>query len=144
MVGRRVRKGVMVENGDRVIIFLIIQIEKNKACIIRRKGNRVRHSLHRNCFQKHVVEVKIEGRMEVTGGRGRRRKQLLDDLKEKRRFWKLKEEALGRTLWRIRFGRGYGPVVKTDYRMNDIRMSVGRGPYYFFMLFRNHTCESLT
>jgi hypothetical protein len=36
--------------------------------------------------------------------RGRRRKQLLDDLKEKRRYWKLKEEALDRTLWRTRFG----------------------------------------
>jgi hypothetical protein len=30
--------------------------------------------------------------------RGRRRKQLLDDLKEKRRYWTLKEEALDRTL----------------------------------------------
>jgi hypothetical protein len=48
----------------------------------------------------------------MTGRRGRRRKQLLDDLKEKRRYWKLKEEALDRTLWRTRFGRGYGPVVR--------------------------------
>jgi hypothetical protein len=44
--------------------------------------------------------------------RGRRRKQLVDDLKEKRRYWKLKEEALDRTLWRTRFVRGYGPVVR--------------------------------
>jgi hypothetical protein len=42
----------------------------------------------------------------MTGGRGRRREQLLDDLKEKRIYWKLKEEALDRTLWRNRFGRG--------------------------------------
>jgi hypothetical protein len=48
----------------------------------------------------------------MTGRRGRRRKQLLDDLKEKRRCWKLKEEALDLTLWRTRFGRGYGPVVR--------------------------------
>jgi hypothetical protein len=41
------------------------------------------------------------------------------DLKERRGYWKLKEEALDRTVWRIRFGRGYGPVVKTDYRMNE-------------------------
>jgi hypothetical protein len=47
----------------------------------------------------------------MTGIRGRRRKQLLDYLKEKERCWKLKEEALDRTVWRIRFGRGYGPVV---------------------------------
>jgi hypothetical protein len=48
----------------------------------------------------------------MTGRRGRRCKQLLDDLKEKRRYWELKEEALYRTLWRTRFGRGYGPVVR--------------------------------
>jgi hypothetical protein len=40
------------------------------------------------------------------------RMQLLDDLKEKRSYWKLKAEALDRTLWRSRFGRGYGPVVR--------------------------------
>jgi hypothetical protein len=49
--------------------------------------------------------------MEMTGRRGRRRMQLLDDLKEKRRYWKLKQVAMDRTLWRTRFGRGYGPVV---------------------------------
>jgi hypothetical protein len=54
------------------------------------------------------------------GRRGRRRKQLLDDLKEKRRYWKMKEEALDRTLWRTRFGRGYGPVVRqTTEWMNE-------------------------
>jgi hypothetical protein len=46
----------------------------------------------------------MEGRMEVTGRRRRRRKQLLDDLEEKRGYWKLKEEALNRTLGRTRFG----------------------------------------
>jgi hypothetical protein len=59
-----------------------------------------------------VIEGKLEGRIEVTGRRGRRRKQLLDDLKDKRRYWKLKEEALDRTVWRTHFGRGYGPVVR--------------------------------
>jgi hypothetical protein len=59
-----------------------------------------------------VFEGKLEGRIEITGRRGRMRKQLLDDLKEKRRYWKLKEEALDRTVWRTRFGRGYGPVVR--------------------------------
>jgi hypothetical protein len=48
----------------------------------------------------------------MTGRRGRRRRQLLDDVKEKRRYCKLKEEALDRKLWRTRFGRGYGPVVR--------------------------------
>jgi hypothetical protein len=58
------------------------------------------------------LEESLEGRIEITGRRGRRRKQLLDDLEEKRRYCKLKEEALDRTLWRTRFGRGYGPVVR--------------------------------
>jgi hypothetical protein len=48
------------------------------------------------------------------------RKQLLDDLKEKRGYWKLKEEALDRSQWRSRFGRGYGPVARqTTERMNE-------------------------
>jgi hypothetical protein len=52
-----------------------------------------------------VIEGKLKGRTEMTGRRGIRRKQLLDDLKEKRIYWQLKEEAVDRTLWRTRFGR---------------------------------------
>jgi hypothetical protein len=58
------------------------------------------HILRRNCLLKRVIERKIEGRIEVTGRRGRRRKQLLDNLKEKRWKWKLKEELLDRRLWK--------------------------------------------
>jgi hypothetical protein len=60
---------------------------------------------------KYVIEGTME-EIEVTGRRGRRSKQLLDDLKENRGYWKLKENALDRILWRTRFGRGYGPVVR--------------------------------
>jgi hypothetical protein len=66
--------------------------------IKRRKANWIGHILRRNCLLKHGIEGKLEGRTEMMGSRGRRRKQLLDDLKEKRRYWKLKEEALDRTL----------------------------------------------
>jgi hypothetical protein len=45
-----------------------------------------------------VIEEKLEGRIEMMGRRGRRSKQLLADLKEKRRYWKLKGKALDRTL----------------------------------------------
>jgi hypothetical protein len=38
--------------------------------------------------------------------------QLLDNLKETKRYWKLKEEGQDRALWRTQFGRGYGPVAK--------------------------------
>jgi hypothetical protein len=58
--------------------------------IKRRKANWIGHVLRRNCILKHVIEGKLEGRIEMTRRRGRRSKQLLDDLKEKRRYWKLK------------------------------------------------------
>jgi hypothetical protein len=80
--------------------------------ITRRKANWIGHILRKNCLLKHVIEGKLEGRTEMTGIRGRRRKQLLDDLKEKRRYWKLNEEGLDHPLWRTRFGRGYGPFVR--------------------------------
>jgi hypothetical protein len=58
----------------------------------------------------------------VTGRRGRRRRKLLDDLKERRGYFHLKEEALDRTVWRVRFGRGFGPVVRqTTKLMNGIK-----------------------
>jgi hypothetical protein len=52
--------------------------------------------------------------MEVTRRRGRRRKKLLDDLKEGRGYSHLKEGALNRTVWRNRFGGGFGPVVRQN------------------------------
>ena len=64
------------------------------------------HILRMNCLLKHVIDGKIEGRIEVAERRGRRHKQLLDDLNEMRGYWKLKEESLVRNLWRTRFGRG--------------------------------------
>ena len=48
----------------------------------------------------------------MTGSRGRRRRKLLDDLKERRRYSHLKEEALDRTIWRDRLERGFGPIVR--------------------------------
>jgi len=68
--------------------------------------------LHRNCLLQRVIEGKIQGRLEVTGRRGRRRTKLLDDLKKRRGYFHMKEEALDHTMWRARFGRGLGPVVR--------------------------------
>jgi len=48
----------------------------------------------------------------VTGRRGRRRRKLQDDPKERRGYSHLKEEAPDRTMLRTRFGRGFGPVVR--------------------------------
>jgi len=48
----------------------------------------------------------------VTGRQGSRRRRLLDDLKKRRGYSHLKEKAADRTIWRARFGRGFGPVVR--------------------------------
>ena len=65
-----------------------------------------------NCLQKHVFEGSIDEKIEVMRRRGRRGKQLLDDLNEKRGYWRPKKEAPDRPRWRTHFGRGYGPVVR--------------------------------
>jgi hypothetical protein len=68
--------------------------------------------LRRNCLLKHCIKGKIEGVIEMTDRQGWGRKQLLEDLKERRICLKLKEAALHRTLWRTHFGSGCGPVVR--------------------------------
>jgi len=80
--------------------------------ISKQKANWIGHILHRNCLLQWVIEEKIKGGREVTGRRGRRCRKLMDDLKERRGYSNLKEEALDCTMWRARFGRGFGPVVK--------------------------------
>jgi hypothetical protein len=58
--------------------------------------------------------------IEVTGRRGRRRRKLLDDLKERRGYSNLKEKALDRSLWRARFGRGFGLVVRQRDKLMNV------------------------
>jgi len=72
--------------------------------IRKRKANWIGHILRRNCLLKKVIEGKIKGEMEVAIRRGRRRKKLLDDLKDRRGYSHLKEETLHCTIWRHRFG----------------------------------------
>jgi len=80
--------------------------------IRKRKANWIGQILRRNCLLQRVIKGKIKGGMEVRGRRGRRRRNVLDDLKERIGFSHLKEEALDRTMWRARCGRGFGPVVR--------------------------------
>ena len=70
--------------------------------IRKRKANWIGHILHRNCLLQQVIEGKIKGLIEVTRRRGRRHKKLLDDLKDRRGYCQLEEEALDRTMWRNR------------------------------------------
>jgi hypothetical protein len=78
----------------------------------KRKANWIGDILRRNCLLQRVTEGKIQGGIEVTGRQGRRRRKLLDVRKKKRGYCHMKEEALDRTMWRARFGRGFGPVVR--------------------------------
>jgi hypothetical protein len=82
------------------------------------KANWIDYILRRNCLLQRVIEGKIQGGIEETGRQGRRRRKLLDDFKEIRGYSLLKEEALealealDRSKWRARFGRGFGHVVR--------------------------------
>ena len=111
---RRMKK---ISWTDRVKNREVLQrVEEDRSVlhtIKRKKVKWIGHILCRNCLLKHAVEGKIKERIEVTGRRGRRRcKQLLDGLKEKREYCKLKGKALERTLRRTGFGRGYAPVAR--------------------------------
>jgi hypothetical protein len=59
--------------------------------VSKRKANWIGQILCRNCLLLQVIEGKIKGVIEVTGRRGRRRRKLLDDLKERRGYSHLKE-----------------------------------------------------
>jgi hypothetical protein len=76
------------------------------------------HILRRICLLNHVISVKIEGKIGVTGKRGRRYKRLLDDLTEMRNYCTLKEGALDPTRWSIVWKRLWSRR-KTDYRTNE-------------------------
>jgi hypothetical protein len=94
-------------------VLLRVKEQRNILHEIRkRKSNWIGHILRRNCLLQRVIEGKIQEGIEVTGRQGRKCRKLLDDLKERRGYSHLKEEALDRTMWRARFGRGFGPVVR--------------------------------
>jgi hypothetical protein len=81
-----------------------------------------------NAFLKYVIEGQIKGRIEVTGRQGRRRKQPLANVKEKRGYCKFKVETLDRARCRTRFERDSLSGVRTatepkNERVNDERMN---------------------
>jgi hypothetical protein len=108
---------------DRLNNHFIIHVIRSKNTVIldifilheicKRKTNWIGHILRRNCLLQQVIEEeKKKGGIEVTERRGRRRRKLLDELNERRGYSHLKEEALDRTMWTARFGRGFGPVAR--------------------------------
>jgi len=110
---RRMEKISWTDHVRNEEVLLRVNEQRNILHEIRkRKANWINHILRRKCLLQRVIEGKIQGGIEVTGRRGRRRRKLLDDLKERRGYSHLREEALDHTLWRARFGRGFGPVVR--------------------------------
>jgi len=110
---RRMEKISWTDHVRNVEVLLRVKGQRNILQEIRkRKANWIGHILRRNCLLQRVIEGKTKGGIEVTGRRGRKLRKLLDDLKERRGYSQLKEEALDRTMWRARFGRGFGPVVR--------------------------------
>jgi len=77
-------------------------------------GKFIANILRRNCPLKHVPEGKIE----ETGIRARRCKQLLDDLKEKRRYYNLKQEVFDRSVENLLW-KGLWTGRKADYALDD-------------------------
>ena len=108
----RPRSGKFFFHKTREVLLGIKEQRNILHGIRKRKANWIGHILRRNCLLQRVIEGKIQGGIEVTGRQGRRRRKLLDDLKERRGYSQLKEEALDRTMWRARFGIGFGPVVR--------------------------------
>ena len=103
--------------------------EESRALCVRerREVDWIGHIWCRNRLMKDVTGGKIKGRIEVSGRRGKIGKQLLDDLQKKRGHCKLEEEALDRNLWRTRYGRGHGSVVRQTTRRTNHALSGNRG-----------------
>jgi hypothetical protein len=77
--------------------------------------------LAQKLYSKTHYGRKDKGGTEVTERQGGRCKQLLDDFTVRRQYWELKKKALHSTLWRTRFGRAYGSVVRqTTKQMSDM------------------------
>jgi hypothetical protein len=110
---RRMKKISWTDHVRNEEVLLTAKEQRNILHETRKqKVNWIGNILRRNCLLQQVIEGKIKMGIKVTGRRGRRHRKLLDDIKESRGYSHLKEEALDRTTWRARFGRGFGPVVR--------------------------------
>jgi hypothetical protein len=91
---------------------VLLRVKEQRNILHEIRANWIGHILRRNYILQRVTEGKIQGGIEVTGRQGRRRRKLLDAVKERREYAHLKEEALDRAMWRARFRRDFGPVVR--------------------------------
>jgi hypothetical protein len=110
---RRIEKISWADHVRSEEVLLRVKEQRNILHeISKRKANLIGHILRRKCLLRLVIKGTIKGGIEVKERRGRRRRELLDDLKERRGYSSLKEEALDRTVWRAGFGRGFGTFVR--------------------------------
>jgi len=81
------------------------------------KAKWIGHILRGKCLLQQVIEGKIKGGIEVTGRQGRRRRKLLDDLKERRGYSHLKEKDLDRATHYVesQLWKRLWTCRKTDY-----------------------------
>ena len=97
-----------------VYIYIYKRIIKCRIAMAKAAFNKKRALFTSTCLLQRVIEGKIKGGIEVTGRQGRRRRKLLDDLKERRGYSfeggssgsHYVESSLWKRLWTCR---------KTDY-----------------------------
>jgi hypothetical protein len=90
---RRIEKISWTDHVRNEDVLLRVKEQRNILYeILKRKANWIGHILRRNCILQRVIEGKIQGKIEMTGRQGRRRRKLLDDPKERRGYSHLKEE----------------------------------------------------
>jgi hypothetical protein len=64
---------------NKKVLYRIKEERKIVHAVTNRRANWIGHMLHRNCFLKHVTEGKTEGKLEGTGRREGRSRQLLEE-----------------------------------------------------------------
>ena len=102
--------------GDPIGGVIYLRKRRNILHEIRKwKANWIGHILRRNRLLQQVIEGKIKRQIEVTRRRGRRRKKLLDDLKDRIGYCQLKEEVLDRTMWKESFWKRLWTCCLIDY-----------------------------
>jgi hypothetical protein len=83
---RRMEKISWTEHARNEVLLRVKEQRNILYEIIKRKANWIGHILRRNCLLRQGIEGKIKAGIEVTGRRGRKRRKLLNDLKEGRGY----------------------------------------------------------
>jgi len=114
--------------GNEEVLHIVKEEFNNVHKTNRKKYKLVGNILLGNRLIKHDIAWNKDGRLEVTERLQRRRKQLQDDVKESRGYWKLSEEAVDRAVWRTGFGKRLNTTRK---RLRYEWMNEGRKEWTF-------------